>query len=390
MKEIKEKIISLLAEDELNKRFLTEQIEKLSTPPFDKNFYSGLLELFIHLTVEEAEAKVHWEKIFENHEYLKTKLEREVGIRVAIVDYFVNAKQMLNSPILVEIRVFKETEKLAMMDGLTGIFNRRYFEVNLKKELRRASRYDKDLALLMFDIDNFKKLNDTKGHLFGDAILKKLASLFMEISREEDIICRYGGEEFVIILPETTADGALKYAERIRANLKETQPFNENNITLSGGIAAYPYGGRSLNELIETADKALYESKFSGKDCTIIGIRDNRRGKRHKRTWKVSCRPLDSSTEGKQLQTYTQNVSFGGMRIELEYGYPLDTKLLLEMELPNGRITIVGRIVWAKKEIKNIYSYGIQFCDLKSEQLKKMAQLLPSDYYNPERRTVSQ
>ena len=384
MEKMKAKIISLIAENELNKQFFTEQITKLSTPPHNKNFYSGLLELFIHLTIEEEEAKVQWNKILENYDYLNSKLDHDIGIRVAMVDYFVNSNKLLTTPIMVEIHVFKEAEKMAMVDGLTGIFNRRYFDLNLKKEVKRASRYENDLSLLMFDIDNFKVFNDTKGHLFGDKILKELASFLTDISREEDIICRYGGEEFIAILPETTADGALKFAERIRTNLKETSPFKEHNITLSGGIAPYPYGGKTTTELLENADKAMYEAKFSGKDCTIIGSRDNRRRERYKRTWKISCQPLDSSVTGRRHETYTQDVSFGGVRLELEDEYPLDTQLILDMEPLNERITIIGKIMWIKKEKNNVYSYGIQFCDLRTEQIRKMAQLLPSDFYVPE------
>ena len=164
--QVKEKIISALTEDDLNKQFITDLIEKLSSPSREGKFFSGLLELFIHISVNEEEAKDHWQKIFDNYEYMAARLDHDVGIRVAIMDYFVNLNKLLKQPILVEIRVFRETEKLAMLDGLTGLFNRRYFDINLLKELRRASRYDKDFSILMLDIDNFKDVNDTKGHLF--------------------------------------------------------------------------------------------------------------------------------------------------------------------------------------------------------------------------------
>lgn len=381
--EVKERVLSLLNMDSVNREYLKEEIEKLATPPHNETFFSGLLKLFIHLSVDEETARLHWEKIFDNYAYLQRKLEHNVGLLVAIVDYFTNRNQILSNPILIEIHVLKETEKLAMLDGLTGIFNRRYFDLNLRKELRRAARYDKDMSIILIDIDNFKTINDTKGHLFGDEVLRKFARLLTEISREEDIVCRYGGEEFTFILPETTAAGALIFAERLREKLKKTVFFKENSITVSGGIAPYPYGGKNSVQLLENADKALYEAKFSGKDRVIIGDSDKRRRNRFKVTWKLTCQPLDSFTRGKRLETYTQDVAFGGVKIELDYEYPLDTQLLLNIELPNGNTQFIGKTVWAKKEKSGVFTYGIQFMDLKTEQLQKMIQLLPSDFYDP-------
>jgi len=381
--EVKERVLSLLNEDGVDREYLKNEIEMLAVPPNDEAFFSGLLELFIHLSVDEEEARLHWDKILENYDFLQQKLEHDTGLMVAIVDYFTNLNQVLNSPMLVEINVFKETEKMAMVDALTGIFNRRYFDLNLRKELRRAARYDKDMTIILIDVDNFKDVNDTKGHLFGDLALKNLAGLLTEVCREEDIVCRYGGEEFIFILPETTATGALIFAERFKKRLQDTAFFGENSITISGGIASYPYGGKNVVQLLENADKALYEAKIAGKDRIVTGASDNRRRDRFKLTWKLTCQPLDSSKGGKRQETYTQNVSFGGVKIELDQEYPLDTRLLLDIEMPNGDITIVGKTVWAKKEKSGVYTYGIRFLDLKSEQLQKMIQVLPSDFYDP-------
>jgi len=381
--QVKEKIISALTEDDLNKQFITDLIEKLSSPSREGKFFSGLLELFIHISVNEEEAKDHWQKIFDNYEYMAARLDHDVGIRVAIMDYFVNLNKLLKQPILVEIRVFRETEKLAMLDGLTGLFNRRYFDINLLKELRRASRYDKDFSILMLDIDNFKDVNDTKGHLFGDEVLKNLATQLTDTSRGEDIICRYGGEEFIVILPETLAAGALKYADRLRSNMNNSNFFKKNKITFSGGIVSYPYGGKIAKELLENVDKALYEAKFSGKDCVIIAHTDKRRRERFKRNWKVFCQHMTRKKGTREvLETQTIDISFGGVCFELEKKFALETKLMVDIELPTGMATIAGKIVWAQKTA-NTYRYGVEFVDLKSEQLHKMMRLLPSDNFDP-------
>ncbi|MCP3869655.1 MAG: GGDEF domain-containing protein, partial [Gammaproteobacteria bacterium] len=120
---------------------------------------------------------------------------------------------------------------------------------------------------LMIDLDDFKKINDTRGHLFGDDVLKRLATILASISREEDVPCRYGGEEFIVVLPETNASGALRFAERLRSEMRGDVFFRENKISYSGGVASYPTNGATVESLLNNADKALYEAKFSGKDC---------------------------------------------------------------------------------------------------------------------------
>jgi len=268
---IKQRVLALLPDQDTRKSSLIRGIESLSNSPDSGNFCAELLKFFVHTTFDEEEAQHHWEKIFENHDYYVNELNHDVGLRVAIFDYFVNLSKVVSSPIMVEIHIFKEAEKLAMVDSLTGIFNRRYFDVSLRREIKRALRYGKKFSLLLIDMDDFKNINDTKGHLFGDSVLMQLATLLTSISREEDIPCRFGGEEFAVVLPETNANGALKFAERLRSEMRSHEFFHEHRITFSGGIASYPDNGEDVVGLVEIADKALYEAKFSGKDCCIVG-----------------------------------------------------------------------------------------------------------------------
>ena len=265
----KQRVVSLLSDTDLQESSLLLEIEKLEKSPTSDSFHSELLKFFVHAIFAEDEAEIHWAKIFENYDYFLHELKHDVGLRVAIYDYFINLNKMISNPIMVEIRVFKETEKLAMVDSLTGLFNRRYFDVSLKKEINRAMRYGKDMSILMIDLDNFKNINDSKGHLFGDDVLKKFATLLTKISREEDILCRYGGEEFVTILPETNSIGTLNFAECLRLGMKDKEFFQENNITFSGGISSYPQAGVDASNFLDCADKALYKAKLSGKDRNV-------------------------------------------------------------------------------------------------------------------------
>lgn len=171
----------------------------------------------------------------------------------------------------------KKLRELAYRDGLTGLYNHRYFQEILEREIKRARRYKKPLSLLMIDIDHFKKINDTYGHLHGDEVLKGLAQIFSESIRACDYAARYGGEEFSIILPETPLNGALNVAERLRQRVKNTPIVladQEIRVTISIGLAAYENTQIEItrSQLISLADKALYQSKMAGRD-RVTGVR---------------------------------------------------------------------------------------------------------------------
>lgn len=162
--------------------------------------------------------------------------------------------------------------ELATKDGLTKLYIIRHFKSLLETELKRMSRYNHVLTLLMMDIDNFKKVNDTYGHLTGDMVLKEIAAAIQSTIRHIDIAARYGGEEFVVVLPETAARNAKIIAERIRVNVSKIEiKIDENNSvrpTVSIGIAEFPnIDEPNMTCLIECADKALYQAKNNGKNC---------------------------------------------------------------------------------------------------------------------------
>ncbi len=168
----------------------------------------------------------------------------------------------------------EQTQKLAVVDALTGLYNRRYFDSQLKIEVERAQRRGDRVSLLMIDIDNFKKFNDLYGHQTGDQALQTIGRLLPENFRAIDTTCRYGGEEFTVILPNTDHIKAFLASERLR-KATENQPFTisanqEEHLTLSIGIATYPESATSNVELVKQADQALYEAKRLGKNRSII------------------------------------------------------------------------------------------------------------------------
>lgn len=162
-----------------------------------------------------------------------------------------------------------EVYRLTTMDGLTQVFNRRYFEETLERELSRCRRYGRALSLVMVDLDKFKAINDGLGHLAGDAVLKAVAALVKSRSRREDVLARYGGEEFALLLPEVDLPGAFAMAEKVRLLIaKHTFEFDDAIIpvTISAGVAAI---GKRIDqgvELVRQADEKLYEAKAQGRN----------------------------------------------------------------------------------------------------------------------------
>jgi len=168
----------------------------------------------------------------------------------------------------------EELEKLTSTDHLTGLANRRYLLERLQGELARSERHDHRLSLLMLDLDDFKHCNDTQGHLFGDKVLKDFAAIIVNTIRSIDIASRYGGDEFIIILPETNETLAVDIAERLRSNVAKKLSGSTmvadrgkgSPTTVSIGIACFPDHGSTTEHLLANADTALYTAKRCGRN----------------------------------------------------------------------------------------------------------------------------
>ncbi|MEJ7577114.1 MAG: diguanylate cyclase [Pyrinomonadaceae bacterium] len=173
---------------------------------------------------------------------------------------------------LLDFKNYLDTlEEAAFTDHLTGLANRRRFERQLEREISRAARHDHPFCLLLIDIDNFKRVNDTFGHNAGDEALRRLAAALQGGTRGMDMSARVGGEEFGVILPETTLERGLDVAERLRAAIKAMEIPEVGRITASLGIAEFPSDAPGADELFSLADNALYEAKNNGRDCVAHG-----------------------------------------------------------------------------------------------------------------------
>ena len=189
------------------------------------------------------------------------------------VSAYVSKNFKKNEGILQEL--LKKTKKLSVTDGLTGLYNQTYFFSTLKSEVAKSKKYNLVFSIIIFDVDYFKNYNDNNGHILGSKALARVGVVMNKVFRGSDILAKYGGDEFVIILPKTDKVGAFLAADRLRGVIEneefigeKKQPFGK--ITISLGIASYPSHGLSDEEILNKADKALYFAKKSGRNRTII------------------------------------------------------------------------------------------------------------------------
>ncbi len=324
--------------------------------------YSSVLSILTHLSFSEAQAQRHWRRIRAHRQALRTVLGRDVGLRVAILDYFVNVNHELKNPKVIEIATYERTARSAVTDTLTGLYNHGFFLQALQREVQRARRHDLLLSLVMVDLDDFKSINDTRGHLEGDRVLIKAAALINESLREIDIAARYGGEEFAIILPETSRMGAMVVADRIRRRVGADFARKRNGpvVTLSGGVAGYPEDAGTGEELIRRADEALYRSKADGKNRVTLVGRERRRHRRVAIRQALTVAPAGARARRAVLC----NASEDGLLLSLRQPLPLGSQISLTMRPPGapsfGLQGEVVRVTPATTSPEGRYDVGVR------------------------------
>ncbi|MBN1367056.1 MAG: diguanylate cyclase [Dehalococcoidales bacterium] len=204
-------------------------------------------------------------------EYEKQQLNTDLK------DMTVNLSEFLSLAVA-NIKLSENLQSQSVRDSLSGLFNRRYMEETLQREIQRAIRKKSSVGVVMADIDYFKKFNDTYGHAAGDMCISNVGKLFQQKIRGSDVACRYGGEEFVLLFPDSSIEDTFKRAEMLRQAVKELQLVFQGqfigSITISMGIAAFPNHGTKVDELLRTADTSLYKAKQEGRDRVVMNNND--------------------------------------------------------------------------------------------------------------------
>jgi diguanylate cyclase (GGDEF)-like protein len=266
----------------------------------------------------------------------------------------------------------KRLEKMAYYDELTGCVNYRWIMKVLSKEISRSKRYSKPMSLVMIDIDHFKKLNDQYGHITCNRVLKAFADLLISSLRDLDTVGRYGGEEFLIILPEAEQDKALSIMQRIKEKLPEIKVKIQNSkeahnipFTFSAGISSYPYNGSNYSELISSADDALYRSKESGRDKMSV---EKRRWVRFKPVPGLSINIIDLSSKEKIDNVKIKDISQKGMFLIIPKDIKSDSLLcMLNFKHLSRAFNFKCKVARKIKNADSTHMLGVYYLDLPKE-----------------------
>lgn len=237
-------------------------------------FYSDLFYSITHQYFAPKVAEALWVNVLEHKHVLSEALRRNVRITVAMLDYLSNITDNMDAATLVGEAHLGEIIGLSLRDGLTGLFNHSYFYQQLDFEVKRFIRYNTPVTLALIDIDDFKMVNDTYGHREGDRILSTVGKILLHLARDSDICCRYGGEEFAVILPLTSVDEADAIVNRMRKTLAQVLPDGKC-VTVSIGVAACGGNTKTYQQLVENSDAALYRAKKKGKNCVEVATNEH-------------------------------------------------------------------------------------------------------------------
>jgi diguanylate cyclase (GGDEF)-like protein len=324
--------------------------------------YSSLLYLLTHLDFTERQAARHWKRVVQHREGMRRAMGRDPGLRVAILDYFVNVSRELRNPKIIELSIFERTERSAVSDGLTGLYNHAYFLQALRQEVLRSKRHGLKAALLLLDLDDFKRVNDERGHVEGDRVLMKAAAIVRDSVREIDVAARYGGEEFAVLLPDTSRLGAFVVAERIRRRIEERFARTRTPITLSGGLAVFPDDAGAPADLIVQADAGLYGAKAAGKNRILLPQGERRRFRRLAAPQRVTL-----ATDAARTPVSVKNLSEGGLLVSLREAVAVGSAVSLTIERADaGPVGLRGEVVRVERvpgEAEPAFDVGVRFLD---------------------------
>jgi len=333
-----------------------------------KDVCQVILHVLTHVDYEVDAAENCWLEILSHHKELSRLVGRPVSLQTAICDYFCYVRKTLKAPKIVDIEAFEETLQDLSNDYLTGLSNRKEFDAHLQQEFAKAERRGRPLTLLIFDLDDFKKINDNFGHQTGDLVLKNISAIIAHEKRLEDTAARYGGEEFALILPDTNKLEALVLAERIRVQVESAVIAlgNENiNITISGGIASFPIDTVEKETLVSYADHALYTAKRIGKNMVSLYQAEKRRYLRldlH-RDFKVNLSPDQNNGEDNLVNLRSKNICLGGILFESKTLFQLGSllEIVLELEDSTAPLVIRSEVARVEKTGPTSYDIGVSF-----------------------------
>lgn len=322
----------------VNKLFISEGNEVLL----------AVFKLLAGIDIPQEKCGQHWEKVQMHRLKLSGLVGRSVDLSTALCDYLQTTTRFLNHPRLIEASQYENIIHETIHDKLTGLFNRPYFDETYSQQVALAKRYLDDFTVLFLDIDNFKEINDTYGHLAGDEALKQIAATISAEKRDSDIAARFGGEEFVLLMTHTDNVSAYIFAERLRKKIEQLDVNYLGDVfrlTVSGGIASFPFNTQDPQQLLQMADSAVYLAKGAGKNNIAHFKEEKRRYLRIKINQPVLAKELDFHNSDTFTGT-SKDICIGGILFENNAPLPLGALIKVKVPVNEGApVILIGTVV---------------------------------------------
>lgn len=330
-----DKIAALYIESAHDDTILIVGINALASE-YGNQTYRDLFLMITGKNLGSAQSATAWNDILQHRAVFIAPEYQSVGFRPAMFDYLHRVTGEIETPRFIDSSFLENIMRTSVTDGLTGLFNQTHFKSRLEKMIDQGRRsHDSIFSLIFLDLDHFKQYNDSCGHLCGDEAIRTTARIIRESVRECDIACRYGGEEFAVLLPSIDMASAHQIADRIRTKIeKEAFPRQElmpsGNLTISGGISQYPFHGVDSTSIIEHADTELYKAK-SVRNCIAPNCSEMRTSARHPLKSLVEYATIEGSLYRPAMSI---NVSDCGIAIGCESFFPEGTVISLRLTRP--------------------------------------------------------
>jgi len=341
--------------------------------------FQAVFHVFASLDVSQHLADKYWHGLLVHRQTMNQKLGRKIDFLPCLYDYLAASPHSLTKPRLIEEKAYARVIMETTHDSLTSMHNRHYFDEALEQAVSTAKRYGNDVSLLFLDIDNFKDINDTCGHQYGDTILQQVAGIIQSQKRESDIAARYGGEEFVLLMPHTESIRAFILAERIRLHIEKNLVGIEDRpmeVTISGGLASFPQNSDNSSQLVQRADDALYLAKGAGKNIICLYKEEKRRYLRVKYQEPVKIKELGFETSPIFSGT-SKDICIGGILFENDVALPIGSRIQVSLPIQKGKpLLLIGTVVRVEAYAQNLFDIGM------SISFKEMEKIASSEIAN--------
>jgi len=352
----RDELVAVLQEDAHNEERILHRLDQIRARGGIRA-YAALLLILTRLPFEEGEARAHWEAILKHRAALAKALGREVGIRVAALDYFVAVNRQLTGPRIIDLSLQERHEPASPIDPATGLWNASQFLASLQKETRRAKRYDLGLCVLYVDLDDFRQINERHGDLVGGVLLREVGILIKNKIRDIDVAARVADEEFGVLLPGSERMGAFLVAERIRQDvekhfLRRDMDGRPIGMTITIGVAKYPEDATITDRLLERAEQAMHQAKARGGNNVGLYYRERRNFIRFSSDdgpVRIRIAPQGREADPEVLTSShrARNISRSGLLFESDLPYAIGVGLTVvcQDQRDGARLTLPARVV---------------------------------------------